>query len=377
MKVSPRASAGTAEVGVTTGFLARRLGVSPTTLRSWDRRYGLGPAVRIDGRHRRWSPEDVAMVQEMCRLTASGVPPAEAARAAKERARGRGTAAGTLPAVDAQAARGPGACPSPPPVPDTDQGPDPDRASHSPSGLPLGDVRQECRGLARAAVRLDASAVQEQLTAVVRAYGLVTAWEEVMVPTLRAVGRKWESSGDRYVEVEHLLSWHISATLRHLYVSRARQDHRPGTSPVLLACSPGEQHTLPLEALGAALAELGVPALMLGGAVPAEAVVATVRRVGPSAVALWSQSRSTASLPLAQHVAASRWGVRGARTQSVVLLCGPGWDRRSVGPGLLRPPGLREALRALASPDAPGTPPLGPAGLPAVRDDAALRRTRV
>ncbi|MFJ4616858.1 MerR family transcriptional regulator [Streptomyces sp. NPDC088812] len=366
---------GTAEVGVTTGFLARRVGVSPTTLRSWDRRYGLGPAVRVDGRHRRWSPEDVAMVQEMCRLTASGVRPAEAARAAKERARGRGTAA--LATVDGQAARGPGARPAPPPAPDAGRGPDPELDAGSPSGLPLGGVRQECRGLARAAVRLDASAVQEQLAAAVRTHGLVTAWEEVMVPTLRAVGRKWESSGDRYVEVEHLLSWHISATLRHLYVSWARQNHRPGTSPVLLACLPGEQHTLPLEALGAALAELGVPALMLGGAVPAEAVIATVRRVGPAAVALWSQSRSTASLPLAQHVAASRWGVRGARTQSLVLLCGPGWSRRSGGPGLLRPPGLRDAVRALTSRDAPGTPPLGPLGLPAVRDDSALRPTHV
>ncbi|MFF3504578.1 MerR family transcriptional regulator [Streptomyces sp. NPDC003247] len=379
--MSPRATAGAPEVGVTTGFLARRVGVSPTTLRSWDRRYGLGPAVRVDGRHRRWSPEDVAMVQEMCRLTASGVPPAEAARAAKERARGRGTAAPAT--VDAQAARSPGPRPAPPPppppppAPDADHGPDPDRDARSPGGLPLGNVRQECRGLARAAVRLDASAVQEQLTAVIRAHGLVTAWEEVMVPTLRAVGRKWESSGDRYVEVEHLLSWHISATLRHLYVSCARQDHRPGTSPVLLACLPGEQHTLPLEALGAALAELGVPALMLGGAVPAEAVLATVRRVGPAAVALWSQSRSTASLPLAQHVAASRWGVRGARTQSLVLLCGPGWSRRSGGPGLLRPPGLRDAVRALTSRDAPGTPPLGPPGPPAVRDDSALRPAHV
>ncbi|MFJ2395371.1 MerR family transcriptional regulator [Streptomyces sp. NPDC087843] len=76
-------------VGVTTGSLARTLGVSPTTLRSWDRRYGIGPAERTDGRHRRWTPEDVAMLQEMCRFTAEGLPPAEAARAAKERARDR------------------------------------------------------------------------------------------------------------------------------------------------------------------------------------------------------------------------------------------------------------------------------------------------
>ncbi|MCZ4512163.1 MerR family transcriptional regulator, partial [Streptomyces sp. ActVer] len=63
---------------MTTGAVARRLGVSPTTLRSWDRRYGLGPAVRADGRHRRWTTRDVAMLEAMCRLTSAGVPPAEA-----------------------------------------------------------------------------------------------------------------------------------------------------------------------------------------------------------------------------------------------------------------------------------------------------------
>ncbi|MBD0709005.1 MerR family transcriptional regulator, partial [Streptomyces sp. CBMA291] len=68
--------------GLTSGAVARSLGVAPTTLRSWDRRYGIGPAARESGRHRRWSPQDVAVVREMCRLTASGVPPAEAARAA-------------------------------------------------------------------------------------------------------------------------------------------------------------------------------------------------------------------------------------------------------------------------------------------------------
>ncbi|MET8944395.1 MerR family transcriptional regulator, partial [Streptomyces sp. NPDC004542] len=72
------------EPGLTTGALARRLGVSPTTLRSWDRRYGIGPAERAGGRHRRWTPRDVAMVETMCRLTAAGVPPAEAARAVQD-----------------------------------------------------------------------------------------------------------------------------------------------------------------------------------------------------------------------------------------------------------------------------------------------------
>ncbi|MET7451864.1 MerR family transcriptional regulator [Streptomyces sp. NPDC005574] len=337
MELSAPEPRGPAEAGVTTGFLARKLGVSPTTLRSWDRRYGLGPRVRADGRHRRWSPDDVAMLQEMCRLTAAGVPPAEAARAAK---------GGTRPGTPVLAPAPPPA----PPAPGRTSRPSAHQASRSGSGLPLGDVYQECRGLARAAVRLDAQAVQQQLTAVVHAYGLIAAWEEVMVPTLRAVGRKWEFSDDRYVEVEHLLSWHISATLRQVYVTSAARERHPDSSPVLLACLPGEQHTLPIEALSAALAQLGLPVLMLGGAVPAEAVLAAVQRVGPAGVVLWSQSRSTASVPLARHIAATRWGVRGARTQSLVLLCGPGWGRRSES-GLLRPSGLRDAVRMLTSPE--------------------------
>ncbi|MGY6022542.1 MerR family transcriptional regulator [Streptomyces spinosirectus] len=329
----------TVEAGVTTGFLARRVGVSPTTLRSWDRRYGLGPATRPKGHHRRWTPGDVAMVVEMCRLTAAGIPPAEAARAVrsvKERPEGRSSqgASTPLPRPPGAAALAVGGI-----SPRTS-------ASRSGSGLPLGNVRQECKGLARAAVRLDSVAVQEQLNASIRVHGLVVTWEEILGPALQAVGRKWEAAGDRYVEVEHLLSWHISATIRHLYVSAALTGRASDSSPVILACLPEEQHTLALEALNAALAERGVPTLMLGSGVPAEALLAAVQRVGPSAVVLWSQSPATASTPLAHHVAETRWGIRGARTRSRVLLGGPGW-RRTQHPGLLRPHGLHEALLML------------------------------
>ncbi|MFC8823895.1 MerR family transcriptional regulator [Streptomyces sp. NPDC057137] len=305
-----------ATTGVSTGAVARRLGVSPTTLRSWDRRYGIGPAAREDGRHRRWTPADVAMLDEMCRLTAAGVPPAEAARAARD---------GTGGAPDRPA-------PRPGPM---------DR------GLPLGDVRDvrpECRGLSRAAVRLDAPVVEELLTSFVDEYGLVRAWETVMMPTLRAVGRRWAASGDKYVEVEHLLSWYISSALRRV---PAAPPLRTDTGPVLLACVPGEQHTLPIEALTAALAEVGLPTRMFGASVPVTALDEATRRIGPRAVVLWSQSRSTASRPLAQHIAAGSWGVKGARSGPEVMLAGPGWAGPPM-PGISRSHGLRDALTTLA-----------------------------
>jgi methanogenic corrinoid protein MtbC1 len=204
----------------------------------------------------------------------------------------------------------------------------------------LGDARQECKGIARAALRLDAVALDDLLDRTMRAYGPVAAWTEVIMPTLQAVGRKWETSGERYVEVEHFLSWHVSGALRRQAPSVAAG--RPGATTVL-ACVPGETHTLPLEALAAALAERDLPVRMFGGALPVESLVTAVRRTGPAVVGLWAQSRTTASRPLAQHVAAIEWGVRGARRRPVVLTLGPGWAGQTAA-GLPHPPGLAEAV---------------------------------
>ncbi|MFJ8586709.1 MerR family transcriptional regulator [Streptomyces sp. NPDC093595] len=368
---------------MTTGAVARLFGVSPVTLRSWDRRYGIGPAERRTGGHRRWRPADIAVLREMCRLTGAGLAPAESARAARARygpatrpspeAGGAGDAGGgsaVPPPPEAEDVGHPGSGSAVPPSPDAGGGTatagGPVRAAVIPAqagagrtaartggrqggpggGLALGEVRRECRGLARAAVRLDAPAVDELLGTLVARHGPVVAWEEVMVPVLHAVGRSWETSGDRYVEVEHLLSWHVSTALRRAAASAAppaAAGVAPG--PVLLACVPDEQHCLALEALAAGLGALGVPYRMFGAAVPAEALGAAVRRTGPAAVVLWSQSRATASAPLARDIAATGWGVRGARTAPAVLTAGPGW----AGPaGTLRPLSLREALTVLA-----------------------------
>ncbi|WP_402461722.1 MerR family transcriptional regulator [Isoptericola aurantiacus] len=70
--------------GLAVAAVARRLGVAPATLRTWDRRYGLGPSDRTAGSHRRYTPEDVARLLVMRRLTLEGVAPVDAAEAALE-----------------------------------------------------------------------------------------------------------------------------------------------------------------------------------------------------------------------------------------------------------------------------------------------------
>ena len=67
------------ESQITVGELARRLGIAPATLRTWDRRYGLGPSGHEIGAHRRYDTVDVARISVMRRLVISGVSPKEAA----------------------------------------------------------------------------------------------------------------------------------------------------------------------------------------------------------------------------------------------------------------------------------------------------------
>src|SRR5690606_35592128 len=69
---------------LTVAAVANRLGVAASTLRTWDRRYGLGPSSHQAGSHRRYTPDDVARLETMRRLTLRGVAPADAARIAAD-----------------------------------------------------------------------------------------------------------------------------------------------------------------------------------------------------------------------------------------------------------------------------------------------------
>lgn len=70
------------DVPLSVAAVARRLGVAPATLRTWDRRFGLGPSGHHAGAHRRYTPADLERLLTMRRLSLEGVPIAEAARIA-------------------------------------------------------------------------------------------------------------------------------------------------------------------------------------------------------------------------------------------------------------------------------------------------------
>jgi len=287
--------------------VAHRLGVAPSTLRTWDRRYGLGPSEHNAGAHRRYSPEDVARLLTMRRLTLEGVPPGEAARVSLGLPL---TLGGTRD-----------------PLPDKQGGLAPGRGGPGGHVLALPGSDAAVRGLGRAAMALDAATVMSMLRDQVQHDGVLHTWDHVLRPVLVAVGARWAATGEG-IEVEHLLSDCAAAVLRSAGEgARERPDHRP----VLLACAPDEQHALPLHALGAGLAERGIATRTLGPSMPATALQAAVRRTGPAALFVWSQLSCSADESVLESIPLTR-------PPTVVLVGGPGWvaERLPARVGLAR-----------------------------------------
>jgi hypothetical protein len=173
--------------------------------------------------------------------------------------------------------------------------------------------------------------------------GVVAAWEQVVLPVLIGIGERYEST-QRFVEVEHLISRSITEALAA--VPRPPSDRLPR---VLLAAADEEQHTLPLEALAAALAEVGVPSRLLGARVPPWALADAMARTGPAAVVVWSSISRTADPEQLRRLLA------GPHPPLLVAAAGPGWASRDLPDGVPQLKSLTDAVRivAAAATDAP------------------------
>jgi DNA-binding transcriptional MerR regulator len=284
--------------GLSAGEAARQLGVAVTTIRTWDRRYGLGPERHEQGRHRRYGPRDMQRLRLMSRLVADGVPAAEAARLA-----------GWARRPDRRAA------PTPPATPRT------------PAAAP------QVAGLRRAALTLD----DEQLDRIVRQAvneDVTAAWACLICPVLRDIGRRHARTG-RHVDAEHLLSRAVSAALSLIV-------QPDGPASVLLACAPEEHHSLPLEALAAGLAARGARSRMLGARVPVAALESAIVRTGPRAVVLWAHASATADIAPLRAAMAAR------PRPALVAAAGPGWSYDRLPTGAQALTDFGQALDVLA-----------------------------
>ncbi|WP_327151792.1 MerR family transcriptional regulator [Nocardia sp. NBC_01329] len=275
-----------AEVELTVGAVAGSLGVPVATLRSWNQRYGLGPGSRRPGEHRHYTAGDVVVLRRMVDLIRAGVGPRNAAKAARAAAAERPTPGNIEP-------------------------------------------------LPAAADRLDATELLDIVATHIAHFGVVTTWNSLCRPAFTDLVAR-QRRGHGLVDVEHTLSGAITIAL-HRTVPPVRAP--AGATPVLLACTGGEGHVLPLEVLRATLAETGIPAVLLGASVPSGALAdAVARQPRTPVVVLWSQTARTAPPEPVQA---------GSRAPARLLLAGPGWAVHTAPAGALRVASLDDALQLI------------------------------
>lgn len=256
--------------------VARRLGVAPATLRTWARRYDIGPSSHEAGSHRKYCPADLAKLTVMRRLISAGVAPADAA-------------------VQAKAHEG---------------------------EVIIEELISLCRecdetidAILNAVNALDSLFVETMLRNEIAENGIISAWQDVFVPVLVEVGLAWEESGEG-VEVEHMLTEILKRVMRET----AGEIVVPKNSrPVLLASVGEELHSLALHALAAALAERGIETHFLGARTPVEALSSMVTRFAPPAIFLWAQLPVNGNPKFVNELPSVRPAPR-------IIIGGPGWN---------------------------------------------------
>ena len=272
------------DLGLTVAAVARRLGVAPATLRTWDRRYGLGPTEHNAGDHRRYSREDLARLTYMRRLVIAGVTPFDAAKRAKTQ----------TPQI-------------------------------SPELIEQDRVIREdlIEVLWRATQSFDDLYIETVIRKELNTSGVVMTWEQVVIPLLALAGDEWEHSEkntNAVIAAEHFI---VDIVRRMFIEQQLKLREAINDRPVLLASVSRERHTLPLSVAAAALAEKKIRCQSLGGETPAEVIAEVFRKVAPPAIFIWAQIPENVDDNFIEKLPVLRPAPR-------IVLAGPGWLGREI-----------------------------------------------
>jgi DNA-binding transcriptional MerR regulator len=220
------------------GELSRRVGVSVDRLRAWERRYQVLRPMRTSGGFRLYSRADELRVHAMQEHLAGGSSAAEAARAAL-------AANAAAPADDAAG------------------------------------IAHQGRDLEEALTEFDAIRAHALIDRLVAERGVDRAIRDVIMPLLHALGDRW-ARAEVDVGQEHFASRLIEARLLALL----RGSDRAAGPMALLACPPGELHTLGLVGFGIAMRNRGWRITYLGADTPMASIRRAANEVSPALVVL-------------------------------------------------------------------------------------------
>lgn len=224
--------------------VAALTGVSPATLRAWERRYTVVEPERTASKYRLYDDDDVARLSRMAELVAAGTPASLAAEEVTRSAPLGG--GGSTPADQASPATG---RPSEDQLVEAARSLDPEMLDRTlDEGFALGSFEQ-----------------------------VVDSW---LMPSLTQIGVAW-TEGRLDVAGEHFVSGAVHRRLSHSFEAAGG---RVGAPVVVVGLPPGSFHQLAVLAFSTVLRRQGMDVRYLGPDVPTDSWVRTVTQLRPAAV---------------------------------------------------------------------------------------------
>jgi methanogenic corrinoid protein MtbC1 len=221
---------------------ALRSGVAVSTIRAWERRYGVVEPARTDGGYRLYDEDSIARLRAMRALIEAGWSAAQAAQA---------VVAAPPPALETVAA-------------------------------PLAvSAAIDAGALVDAAGAYDLGAIERALDGMFSRGSFEAVIDDLVLPAVAALGAAW-ASGRIDVAAEHLASAAVSRRLAALFDLAGT----PGAGPqVLVGLPPEGRHEIGAAAFAVALRRRGADVLYLGADVPVGSWVgAATESLAPAAV---------------------------------------------------------------------------------------------
>ncbi len=259
----------------------QRTGLTPATLRAWERRYGVVRPGRTEGRQRLYSDEDVERLTLLRALTESGRPIRLVAGLPLHEAR-------TLLEQDR-------------------------RAEAPPAGASLGAAEGRVAEALAHARALDGDALHACLRQAAFTLGAPSFLDDMVAPFLTELGEQW-ARGEIGPGHEHLASAAVEAELAWL------TDSAPaavGNRTIVLVTLPGERHQLGARLAAAAATLEGWKVAYLGADLPPAEITRAARGVAATAVAV-----SAVLSPPPEGAAAQVGALRLALPAAIPLLVG-------------------------------------------------------
>jgi methanogenic corrinoid protein MtbC1 len=230
---------------------SRLTGITPETLRMWERRYGVPTPARSASGLRAYSEQDIERLRLIAAAIAAGYRPREVVAVPLARLR----------AIDRESAAAPA----------------PTRSSsltHVDDGNAVGAMLTALH--AHDVTTIEAILRREA------AGGARRFVVEIVSPLVRRVGDAW-ASGRLQIRHEHLISEILTLEMHAL---RLRCAIQPDAKRILLATLPDELHGLGLEMVGLYLAAGGLDARVLGVSTPPREIARAARALDADVVGL-------------------------------------------------------------------------------------------